>query len=144
MAVVKATYTRVHSRAKANVRYITHRRDRDNRTITRQLFGYDGTLTKDQAYRMIDQAGRGTVFFRMVISPAPKREDRLRDLNLTEITMQTMLALEECIGKPIQFVATIHDDHSPHRHVHSLLLIQGARLTREDFAALREAATAQA
>jgi DNA-directed RNA polymerase subunit RPC12/RpoP len=55
-----------------------------------------------------------------------------------------MLALEERLGKQIQFVATLHDDHSPHRHVHTLALVQGARLTREDFRALREEATERA
>jgi hypothetical protein len=144
MAVVKASYTKVRARAKQNIRYITHRRDRDDHTITRELFGYDGTLTKDQAYTLIDEARVGTVFFRMIISPAPKREDRLRDLNLTDITIDTMLALEERIGKQVAFVATIHDDHSPHRHVHALVLVHRSRLTKEHFQALRERATEQA
>src|SRR5438128_212137 len=43
-----------------------------------------------------------------------------------------------------QLVAAIHDDHSPHRHVHSFVILQGARLTKEDFAALRLAATGRA
>ena len=148
MAVIKANYVKRgkgdRGRAKATIRYITHRPGRDGEKLTRQLFGYDGALTKEQAYRMIDDAGRGTLFYRIVLSPAPKREDRFRDLNLSEITIHTMLALEERLGKQIQFVAAIHDDHSPHRHVHTLVLVQGARLTREDFQALREAATEQA
>jgi hypothetical protein len=132
MAVIKANYVKRgkgdRGRAKATIRYITHRRDRDDHTVTRTLFGYDGELSKAQAYHMIDEAGRGTIFYRIVISPAPKREDRFRDLNLTDLTIHTILALEERIGKQIQFVATIHDDHSPHRHVHTLVLVQGARL----------------
>jgi hypothetical protein len=38
----------------------------------------------------------------------------------------------------------MHDDHSPHRHVHTLVLVQGARLNREDFQALRHEATERA
>jgi hypothetical protein len=148
MAVVKANYVKrgkgERGRAKATVRYITHRRDRDGHTATRTLFGYDGELTKEQAYRMIDEAQKGTLFYRIVISPAPKQEDRLRDLDLSDITIHTMLRLEEQIGKQIQFVAAMHDDHSPHRHVHTLVLVQGARLTREDFLALRLEATERA
>src|SRR5207253_2513095 len=140
MAVIKANYVKrgkgERGRAKATIRYITHRRDRDGERVARELFGYDGELTKAQAYHMIDEARRGTLFYRIVISPAPKREDRYRDLNLTDLTIHTMLALEERLGKHIQFVAAIHDDHSPHRHVHTLVLVQGARLTREDFQAL--------
>ena len=55
-----------------------------------------------------------------------------------------MLKLEERLGKPVQFVATLHDDHAPHRHVHTLVLVQGKRLTREDFQALRLEATERA
>jgi DNA-directed RNA polymerase subunit RPC12/RpoP len=148
MAVVKANYVKrgkgEKGRAKATIRYITHRRDRDNQTVTRKLFGYDGALTKEQAYRMIDDAQKGTIFYRIVVSPAPKQEDRLRDLDLSDITIYTMLALEERLGKQVQFVAAMHDDHSPHRHVHTLVLVQGARLNREDFQALRHEATERA
>jgi hypothetical protein len=141
MAIVKANYVKrgkgERGRAKATIRYITHRRDRDGHTVTRELFGYDGALTKEQTYRMIDEARRGTLFYRIVISPAPGREDRYKDLNLKDLTLDTMLRLEERLGKPVQFVATLHDDHAPHRHVHTLVLVQGKRLTREDFQALR-------
>jgi hypothetical protein len=148
MAVVKANYVKrgkgEKGRAKATIRYITHRRDRDGHTVTRALFGYDGALTKEQAYRMIDDAQKGTIFYRIVVSPAPKHEDRYKDLDLSEITIHTMLALEERLGKQVQFVAAMHDDHSPHRHVHTLVLVQGVRLNREDFQALRLEATERA
>jgi DNA-directed RNA polymerase subunit RPC12/RpoP len=148
MAIVKANYVKrgkgEKGRAKATIRYITHRRDRDGHTVTRALFGYDGALTKEQAYRMIDDAQKGTIFYRIVVSPAPKQEDHFRDLDLSDITIHTMLALEERLGKQIQFVAAMHDDHSPHRHVHTLVLVQGARLNREDFQALRHEATERA
>jgi hypothetical protein len=137
MAVVKANYVKrgkgEKGRAKATIRYIIHRRDRDGHTVTRALFGYDGALTKEQAYRMIDDAQKG-----------PKREDRYKDLGLSDITIHTMLALEERLGIQVQFVAAMHDDHSPHRHVHTLVLVQGARLNREDFQALRHEATERA
>jgi DNA-directed RNA polymerase subunit RPC12/RpoP len=148
MAIVKANYVKrgkgEKERAKATIRYITHRRDRDGHTVTRELFGYDGALTKEQTYRMIDEARRGTLFYRIVISPAPKQEDRYKDLSLRDLTLDTMLKLEERLGKPVQFVATIHDDHAPHRHVHTLVLVEGRRLTREDFQALRLEATERA
>jgi hypothetical protein len=148
MAIVKANYVKrgkgEKGSAKATVRYITHRRDKDGHTVTRVLFGYDGALTKEQAYRMIDDAQKGTIFYRIVVSPAPKQEDRYKDLDLSEITIHTMLALEERLGKQIQFVAAMHDDHSPHRHVHTLVLVQGVRLNREDFKALRLEATERA
>jgi hypothetical protein len=140
MAVVKATYTKSRAGAKETIRYITQRPGRDGQPITRMLFGHDGVVGKHQAYRMIDEARRGTVFFRIVISPDPTREDTHRDLNLWEITTQTIQSLEERLGKEVPFVAVEHDDHAPHRHVHILALVQG-RLAVQDLAALRHAAT---
>jgi predicted RNA-binding Zn-ribbon protein involved in translation (DUF1610 family) len=148
MAIVKANYvkrgTGEHERAKASIRYITHRQAEGGKRVTRQLFGFDGTLSKTQVYQMIDDARRGTIFYRMVLSPDPTREDRLKDLDLEEITLHTMLALEERFGQQIAFAAAIHHDHSPHRHVHAFVFVHGRRLTRGDFAALRHAATSRA
>jgi hypothetical protein len=141
--IVKANYVKRdkddRNRAKATVRYITHRRDREGNKITRDLFGFDGSLSKDTAYRMIDDAPKkGRYYYRMVISPDPRRQDRYKDLDLRHLTISTMLKLEERYGKSIQFVAAIHDDHAPHRHVHTLIILNGRRLTRDDFAALRD------
>jgi hypothetical protein len=120
------------------VRYITHRRDREGEKVTRDLFGFDGNLSKDTAYQMIDDAPeKRRYYYRIIISPDPRREDSYRDLDLENLTIETMLKLEERLGHPLQFVAAIHDDHSPHRHVHTLVIHNGRRLTREDFAMLR-------
>jgi hypothetical protein len=88
---------------------------------------------------MIDEAPKkGRYYYRVVLSPDPRREDRYKDLDLRSLTIATMLKLEERYGKSIQFVAAIHDDHAPHRHVHALVILNGRRLTRDDFAALRD------
>jgi hypothetical protein len=141
--IVKANYCKRDNtdrgRAIANVRYIMHRRDLEGNKITRDLFGFDGFVSKESAYRMIDDAPKkGRYYYRMVISPDPRREDRYKDLDLRNLTRATMLQLEERYGKAIQFVAAIHDDHAPHRHVHALVILNGRRLTKEDFAALRD------
>jgi hypothetical protein len=64
MAVVKINYTRSRPAIKAHLRYITHRRGRDGKTITRPIFGEKGTLSKDAAYDRIDAAQAGMVFYR--------------------------------------------------------------------------------
>ncbi len=94
-----------------------------------------------QAYRMIDEAEKGSVFFRFVISPDPQQEDTKQDLRLREITEKTMLMLEERLHKQVSWVAAVHADHAPHRHVHVIAVVQG-RLQPQDFQALRQAATA--
>jgi hypothetical protein len=141
MAIVKASYTKSRAGAKAAIRYIQHRPGKDGSKITRMLFGYDGVMGRSQAYRMIDDAAKGTVFYRIVISPDPEKEDTKKDLQLWDITEQTMVQLEERLQKPISFVATEHNDHAPHRHVHILAVVSG-RLTKQDLHLLRETATA--
>ena len=49
MAVVKIKYTRNRAAVKAHLRYITHRRGEDKKTITRTLFTEGGTITKQEA-----------------------------------------------------------------------------------------------
>lgn len=140
MAIVKATYTRKPGGAKASIRYIEHRPGRDGAKVTRQLFGADGIVARPEAYRMIDEAEKGTVFFRLIISPDPGTEDTYKDLYLQELTLQTMTHLQERVGKPVSYVAAEHDDHAPHRHVHVLACMKG-RLDPPDLQALRTTAT---
>jgi hypothetical protein len=140
MAIVKATYTKSSGGAKASIRYIEHRPGKDNAKINRILFGMDGAMGRWEAYRMIDEAEKGSLFFRFVISPDPKQEDIERDLFLREITEQTMLRLEDRVQSEVQWVAAIHDDHAPHRHVHVVAVVPG-RLHVPDFQALRQTAT---
>src|SRR6266446_5958956 len=140
MAIVKATYTKQRNGAKASIRYMEHRPGKDNEKITRTLFGSDGLMGRWQAYRMIDEAEKGSLFFRFVISPDPKSEDREKDLQLREITEQTMQILEERLKQQVQWVAAEHDDHAPHRHVHVVAIVPG-RLQVQDFQELRLEAT---
>jgi hypothetical protein len=139
MAVVRLKYIRGRQQIKAHLRYITHRRGKAQEKITRLLFGRDGLTDKRAAYQMIDAAKRGTAFFKIMINPDPKREDRHKDLDLQHVTRQTMLKLEKQLGKHFQFVATVHNDHTPLRHVHGIFLLQG-RLSKEEFRALQQTA----
>lgn len=147
MAVVKANFVQrgrtAKARAKATIRYMLHRPGKGQTRTTRALFGVDGVVTKRQADRLIDEATRGMRFFRIVVSPDPRREDRERDLDLWTLTAQTMQKLEERLKKELQWIAVEHNDHTPNRHIHALVLVRG-KLTREDFAALRKAATESA
>jgi len=140
MAIVKATYTKNRAGAKASIRYLEHRPGKDGEKINRTLFGWDGAMGRWQAYRMIDEADKGSYFFRFVISPDPKQEDTGKDLFLREITEKTMLSLEEHLHKQVSWVAAEHDDHAPHRHVHVVAVVAG-RLQVQDLQAMRTQAT---
>lgn len=148
MAVVKANFvkrgTGEHARAKATIRYIEHRKGKDGQKITRQLFGSDGAMERQEAYSMIDGAEKGCIFFRFVISPDPQEEDKRRDLDMRILSEQTMQQLNEKFQKfqkPVQWVGAIHADHAPNRHVHVLAVVPG-RLNTQDFQIMRAKATA--
>jgi hypothetical protein len=123
VAVVRVNYVKKgkheRSTAKANIKYIENRRGKDGAKIQRQLFGALGQMSRQQAYEMINQAEEGSTFFRVKISPDPGKEDTRRDLLLREITQKTM-DIEQRIGKPVSWVAAVHDDHTNIRHVHVL------------------------
>jgi hypothetical protein len=97
-------------------------------------------MGRDQAYRLIDEAPRGSIFYRFVISPDPKKEDMRQDLHLREVTEKTMQALRERLKQEVAWVAAEHDDHAPNRHVHVVAVVRG-RLHPRDFQAMRQRAT---
>jgi hypothetical protein len=118
VAIFKANYCKrgrtERSLAKASVRYIQHRAGFEGEKISRDLFGSDGVMDRYQAYRMIDEAAKGSFFYRFVLSPDPKREDRNHDLDMRDIARHTILALEDRFDQPILWVGAVHDDHAPH------------------------------
>jgi hypothetical protein len=140
MAIVKATYTKSRAGAKATIRYIEHRPGKDGAKITRNLFGIDGLMGRDQAYRFIDEAEEGSLFYRFILSPDPKLEDTRRDLHLREVTEKTMQKLRERLKQEVAWVAAEHDDHAPNRHVHVVAVVKG-KLHTPDFEAMRQRAT---
>ena len=148
MAVIKAKFIKSNSDrgsakevAKDHVRYFSHRAGRDGERMRREIFGKEGSLTRQQAYEEIDKVKRGTIFYKIILSPDPKREDKYMDLDLRELTEQIMLQLQNHMqGKGIQFFASIHDDHTNIRHVHILALIQ-ERLKSPELKLLRASAT---
>jgi hypothetical protein len=135
MAVVKLKYIRNRAQIKAHLRYITHRAGESQEKITRPLFNETGLTEKQATYRMIDAAKRGTLFYKMMISPDGKREDAYKDLDLQSVTRRTVQAIEKRIGIRVRFVATVHNDHTLLRHVHGFFLIS-KRLTKEEFKSL--------
>jgi hypothetical protein len=149
MAVVTARFVKRgkvgNAKAKDTVRYIQHRRGRENERAWRPLFTSDGPMIRPEAYQFIDEAPKGTKFFTIIISPDPEREDTQKDLDMREITKSTMQTVEEIITAqgittPVNWVAAVHDDHTDKNHVHVLASVQG-RLEKPDLDRIREATT---
>jgi hypothetical protein len=142
MAIVKASYSASPQAAKATIRYMTHRPDREGHQQSRQLFDEQGGAGRLQAYAMIDSANVGDRFYHFKISPDPKTEDRYHDLHLRSVTEETIRTLSQHTGELAEWVAVIHADHTPIRHIHCLAIVHG-RLDRAALAAAREGATGE-
>jgi hypothetical protein len=132
MAIVKANYVKrdkkQKQRAKATIKYMEHRPGKEGRKTQRALFGSDGVMNRQEAYSLIDDAGKGSIFFRFVVSPHPKVEDTRRDLDLRALTEETMSVLSAKFHqkqKVVHWVAAVHADHTPKRHVHILAVVPG-------------------
>jgi hypothetical protein len=146
MAIVKASYTRSRAKIKAALRYIVHRPGREGERLTRTLFSGEKTLSKADAYRLIDEE-RGMTYFHLKINFHPTWEDTRKDLDLPAITRQTIATLQERFNRPIRYFAVEHNDHTDLRHIHAIVLMKlsrGERIGRQDWQACREEASAQA
>ena len=99
MALVRLKYTRNNEEIKANLRYFTHRAGREHEKKTRTIFTNVGQTDKREFYRQVAYVGRGTVFFKFMISPDPRREDSGKDLDLPFITRRTIRKLEKAVGR---------------------------------------------
>src|SRR5687768_12053583 len=135
MAIVKVKYTRDPIKIKEHLRYIVHRPGKDREKMTRELFDAYDRSDKAQAYDLIDATKR-PLFFKIILNFDAKKEDTYKDLDLQHLTRQTLSQMQRLIGRDVPFVATIHDDHTPLRHIHAIGMVQG-RIAKEDFKKLR-------
>jgi hypothetical protein len=139
MAIVKLQYARGREAIKAHLRYIVHRPGKEPGRLTRELFHHNYLgVTKQEAYELINNAPRGTIFYKMTINFHPRKEDTHKDLDLHHIASLTVREMQARLGRSIPFLATIHDGHAKTalRHIHAICLVQG-RLSKEDFAKLK-------
>jgi hypothetical protein len=147
MAIVKASFTRSSESIKKILHYIVHRPGREGEELNRELFGHtEESIRKEDAYRRFD-AGGGMTFFHLKINFHPKREDTRKDLNLRDITRRSIVALEKRLDRQIRFLTVEHNDHTPLRHIHAIILVKlrrGERIGIEEWKACREEATDQA
>jgi hypothetical protein len=144
MAVVRANYVKrgknERKGAKANIRYIQERPGRDKEKLTRTLFGAADSMGRYEAYQFINDAPKGTYFYRLKLSPDPVTEDTKRDLHMQKLTRQMMQGLEKRLKTAIPWAGALHDDHTDKRHVHILAAIP-RRLQKYELEALIRQAT---
>ncbi len=137
-SVVKTSYTRSASEAKASLRYMQHRQSDLGERGHRQLFGPDGELSRAEVYERFDQAAEAqgkTYFYRLVFNPGEGHAD------LSEEGRQAWAAEEmahiEAQGNPVRdWVAVGHTDQGEHDHLH-VLAATSRTLQKSELAELR-------
>jgi len=147
--ILRHTYTRSRDTARAGLRYY-QMRPRGDDEPPRSLFGADGTLTRAEAYRLMDEhqvgggagtVARGYLAHRLMLSPPEdQRPDDLRDF-----TRHVMAELARDRGVTLHWVAVEHRN-TAHPHVHIVLCGGGerdgrtraVRLGRDDHRRIRE------
>jgi len=138
--ILRHTYTRSRDTARAGLRYY-QMRPRGDEEPPRSIFGRAGTMTRDEAYRLLDQhQARGYLAHRLLLSPgADERPEDLRDL-----ARHVMRELERDKGQRLHWVAVEHRN-TAHSHVHIVLAggagegrLRELRLDRADHARIRE------
>src|SRR5436305_13480816 len=107
MAIFKASFIpknlNAAKSAKANIRYIQNRRGKDGAKIQRTLWGIDGKMEREEAYRMIDEGvEQRKIAYRIILNFDPKNEDTNKDIYLQEITKEAMIGISELVGQPVQ------------------------------------------
>ena len=136
MAVVRANYVKrgrnERKVAKANIRYIQERPGRDKEKLTRTLFGAADSMGRYEAYQFINDAPKGTFFYRLKLSPDPATEDTKRDLHMQKLTRQMMQRLEKRLKTTIPWAGALHDDHTDKRHIHVLAVTKARKLPARD------------
>ncbi len=139
--VLRHTYTRSRDTARAGLRYY-QLRPRGEDEPSRSIFGADGTMTRDEAYRLLDaHQAQGYLAHRLMLSPPEDlRPDDLRDL-----ARHVMRELAHDKGQRLHWVAVEHRN-TGHPHVHIVLcgggerdgMVREVRLDRGDHARIKE------
>jgi len=107
----------------------------------RRLWSTDGApRSLAAATALIDRAPSPRLFYSFLLSPDPITEDGPHDLDLQEVTDQTLRALGRRVNRPLPWVAAEDHEHGRGRHVHALAICP-RRLSVPDLAVLSETAT---
>jgi type IV secretory pathway VirD2 relaxase len=140
--ILRHTYTRNRDTARAGLRYY-QMRPRGEAEPPRSLFTKDGTVSRAEAYQLLDaHQARVYLAHRLMLSPsADEQPDDLRAL-----TRHVMGELEQEKGMPLHWIGVAHAN-TDHPHVHVMLCggsedargrMREVRLDRADHASLRE------
>lgn len=103
---------------KAHIKYIESRKDERGERTSRELFGKDGPMTRQEFYRILKgQPEKGVIAHKLCFSMS--REDyEAQKIDLKRLTKDTISEWEFKTGRQYNWIACIHDKASnPHVHI---------------------------
>ena len=137
-AVVKASYTKSGSEAKASIRYMQHRQSDQGERHPRQLFGSEGELSRAEAYERLDRAEQEqekVYFYRVVLNAGEGHADLSEDAR-QDWAREVMARIETRGVKVHDWVGVSHTDQGEHDHVH-VVAATSRTLQKDELADLR-------
>lgn len=137
-SVVKTSYTRSASKAKASVRYMQHRQSDLGERSQRQLFGPSGELSRAEVYDRLDRAAEAqgkTYFYRLVFNPGEGHAD-LSEEGRQAWAAEVMARIEAQGNQVRAWVAVSHTDQGEHDHLH-ILAATSRTVQKDELADLR-------
>src|SRR5690349_2938532 len=78
----------IKEQAKATLAYNSSRPGKNNEKLKRTLFTNIGQPTEEEALETIDTAPENTLFWRMRLSPDPKKENKDKVVDLWQLTRE--------------------------------------------------------
>jgi type IV secretory pathway VirD2 relaxase len=140
--ILRHTFTRSRDRARAALRYY-ETRPRGRAEPPRTIFTATGTVTRAEAYRLLDTHQHARYLaHRLMLSPA---EDERPD-DLAAFTRYVLAELEKQQGLTLHWIAVEHRN-TAHPHVHIILCGRGqdedqqpraVRLNRDDHVRIKD------
>ncbi len=116
-------FQKQRGRAMGSIRYY-QMRERGADEPPRQLFTKDGTVSRERAYRMMQEyQGRNFIVHRMALSPGEGRDAE----DLRELTRHVMGELQDFKRQELHWVAVEHHN-TEHAHVHIVLFGGGRQM----------------
>src|SRR5690242_6026165 len=123
MAILKFNYIRKSKTSKIQARKTLAYNEADKEEDKRILFDKNGPLTEEEALLRIDEAAPNVLFFRLMLSPDGKTENKEKNLDLWQLADDLVAWLEKKLERDIPYIGAVHNNtNTP--HVHTILLVE--------------------
>lgn len=103
---------------KAHLKYIENRPNEKGEREKRKMFNENGKTSREEFQDKLDKQPNTGVNGHKVVISMDRKDQESGNIDMEELTKQSMAALEAKMGVKLEWIGTIHDKKSnPHAHV---------------------------